>query len=203
MERLPLRDIHTHHYRSDIDSRMSYRPTEPCQGAGLYSVGLHPCYEEDMSEESLALLKKRLAEEREHIWAIGEAGLDKLSPIPLERQIYYMERQIALSEHLGLPMVIHCVRAYNELIRLRRESRATQEWIVHGFRRKATIAEQLLRAGISLSFGEYFDPQALGLAYLQGKAYLESDESKIKIEDIWQQATQAIEQYITNGTQEK
>lgn len=203
MERLPLRDIHTHHYRGDIDSRMSYRPTEPCRGAGLYSVGLHPCYEEDMNEESLTLLKKRLVEEREHIWAIGEAGLDKLSPIPLERQIYYMERQIDLSEHLRLPMVIHCVRAYNELIRLRRESRAKQEWIVHGFRRKATIAEQLLRADISLSFGEYFDPQALWLAYSQGKAYLESDESNIKIEDIWQQATQAIEQYITNGTQEK
>lgn len=193
MERLPLRDIHTHHYRGDLDSRMSYRPTEPCQGLGLYSIGLHPCYGEDMSEEALAHLRERLANEGDAIWAIGEAGLDKLSSVAFEVQRYYFLKQVELSERLGLPMVIHCVRAYNELIQLRRESDARQEWIVHGFRRNEETARQLLRAGLSLSFGEHYQANALRLAYLAERCYLETDESMMKIEDIWQKAIETIQ----------
>lgn len=191
---LPLIDIHTHRYRADIDSRMSYRPTEPCLGEGLYSIGLHPYFEDDLTDASLELLIQRISNEREHIWAIGEAGLDKRSLCSMERQIHYLLHQIKLSESLGLPLIIHCVRAYNELIQLRRESRAQQEWIIHGFRRNEATARQLLNAGLSISFGEHYHPAALRLAHSMGRAYLETDESNTSIENIWQQAMLTIEE---------
>lgn len=201
-------DIHTHHYQSVGDSRMSYRPTEPLLGPGLYSLGLHPCYPEDMQESALALLRSRLSSEQALIWAIGEAGLDKLSPVPLERQLHYLEAQIELSEALGLPLVLHCVRAYNELMALRKRLRPRQDWIIHGYRRGAELAESLLRAGFYLSFGQHYDAEALRLAYEANRLYLETDEAPIDIEEVYRRAMhtlglasmEVLQQYIREQT---
>ena len=58
-------DIHTHYAREahNIDSRVSYRPTETLSTQGFYSIGLHPCYPEDMTEEAYALLCQRITRE--------------------------------------------------------------------------------------------------------------------------------------------
>ena len=73
-------DIHTHYAREahNIDSRVSYRPIETLSTQGFYSIGLHPCYPEDMTEEAYALLCQRITREP-MVWAIGECGLDKYS----------------------------------------------------------------------------------------------------------------------------
>lgn len=183
---------------------MSYRPTEPLLGPGLYSLGLHPCYPEDMQEEALALLRSRLRAEQAQIWAIGEAGLDKLSVVPLELQLYYLEEQIELSESHGIPLVLHCVRAYNELIALRKSLNPRQDWIIHGYRRGPELAESLIRSGFYLSFGQHYDAIALQVAYEAKRLYLETDEASINIEEVYHKASlslglsrvEVLQQYI-------
>lgn len=51
--------------------------------------------------------------------AIGEAGLDKLASADILLQKEVLIRQILLSESVGKPLVIHCVKAFNELIELK------------------------------------------------------------------------------------
>lgn len=182
-----LIDLHTHHAQAPsmgIERRMSYRPSEAVRSEGVYSVGLHPCYSEDMNDEALDLLYERLRTEGERIWAIGEAGLDKRSPVPLALQEHYLIAQIALSEAYEKPLVIHCVRAFNELIALRQRLRPRQEWIIHGYRRGVLLAEQLLQAGFSLSFGYYFDADALRRAHASGRMYIETDDMPIDIREV-------------------
>ena len=48
--------------------------------------------------------------------ALGEIGLDKLKGPSMEVQLAVFKEQIALSEKLELPVIIHCVRAWNELV---------------------------------------------------------------------------------------
>ncbi|MDO4692677.1 MAG: TatD family hydrolase [Porphyromonadaceae bacterium] len=153
-----------------------------------YSLGLHPWYAEDLCQESLDRLISQV-KSSSLIWAIGEAGLDKLSSIPLDIQIHYFREQIRLSERLQRPLVIHCVRAWSELLTLKRESRATQTWIVHGFRGKAQLAKQLLRAGLYLSFGEYFQPDSLRLADQAQRLFLETDEATCSIQTVYSKAS--------------
>lgn len=167
---------------------MSYRPSEPILVPGKYSIGLHPCYPEDMTALSLARLRARLDAERPAVWAIGEAGLDKRSIVPLDLQRYYLEEQALLSEELHLPLVLHCVRAFGELQLLYRRMNPRQEWIIHGYRRQASLARQLLSEGFSLSFGEHYDAEALRLAHEAGRMYLETDESLVSIEDLYARA---------------
>lgn len=156
-----------------------------------YSLGLHPWYAEDLRQDSLDRLILQ-AESSSLVWAIGEAGLDKLSHIPLDTQRHYFLEQIKLSEHLQRPLVIHCVRAWSELLTLRREARAAQAWIVHGFRGKAQLAEQLLRAGIYLSFGQYFQPDSLRLADQSQSFFLETDEATCSIQTIYTKASATL-----------
>ncbi|MDE6655144.1 MAG: TatD family hydrolase, partial [Muribaculaceae bacterium] len=51
----------------------------------------------------------------------------------------------------------HIVRAFPEIIRLRRQEQPTQRWIIHGFRGKPELARELLRHGFDISIGREFN----------------------------------------------
>ena len=61
-------------------------------------------------------------------------------------------QQIEIAEQLRKPMVIHCVRAFNELMALRKQHPLTP-WVVHGFVGSLPLCHQLLDHAIDLSFG--------------------------------------------------
>ena len=108
------------------------------------SIGIHPWQLTEANAESQwETLKASVNDPR--IIAIGEAGLDKLKGASISLHSSVFQQEIALSESLSLPMVIHCVRAFNELIQIRKASKAKQPWIIHGFRGKPSIAQELLK----------------------------------------------------------
>lgn len=176
-----IKDIHTHR----IDAReavISVNPWEfnPVEGL-YYSVGIHPWQAARAAEADF----DRLAEcaTSGNVLMIGECGIDKLRGGELSMQTGVLERHIALSEQVCKPLVLHCVRASNELCRLRRQLRPSMPWIVHGFRGNAHVASQLLDAGFYLSYGERFNPEALAItpAY---RLLAETDESLLPIDEI-------------------
>jgi TatD DNase family protein len=84
--------------------------------------------------------------------AIGEIGLDKLVQININKQIIKFKNQLIYSEKLNLPVIIHCVKAYNEIIQIKRELKPKQPWIIHGFR-KTNLTTILISEGFYLSIG--------------------------------------------------
>ena len=176
-----IKDIHTHR----IDAReavISVNPWEfnPVEGL-YYSVGIHPWQVGRATDADF----DRLAEcaTSGNVLMIGECGIDKLRGGDLSMQTGVLERHIALSEQVGKPLVLHCVRASNELCRLRRQLRPSMPWIVHGFRGNAHVASQLLDAGFYLSYGERFNPEALAITPAD-RLLAETDESLLPIDEI-------------------
>lgn len=176
-----IKDIHTH--RADArEAVISVNPWEFCPMDGLcYSVGIHPWQVGRAIEADF----DRLAEcaKADNVLMIGECGIDKLRGGDLSMQAGVLERHIALSEQVGKPLVLHCVRASNELCRLRRQLRPHMPWIVHGFRGNARVASQLLDAGFYLSYGERFNPEALAMTPAD-RLLAETDESLLPIDEI-------------------
>ena len=82
------------------------------------------------------------------------------------------------------------VRAADVLLPMVREWHGRMVW--HGFRGKPQQAEQLLRAGIELSFGEHFNADSLRLAYGERKMWLETDDSILSIKEIYERASRAL-----------
>lgn len=179
-------NIHTHslvHPESEI---LAQSPDLfPSDKLPVYtSIGIHPWF---LTEENAESQWKALQKQVSHpsVLAIGEGGLDKLKGPDMELQVKILKQQVALSEKKSLPLIIHCVKAFNELIQLKKELRPHQPWIIHGFRGKEALAIDCIRHGFYLSYGEHFQENALK-ATPQEKLFIETDESEIPVQEIYQ-----------------
>lgn len=148
-------DIHTHgHTGSSVIC--SIEPTEEMTGdygSAWYSVGIYPWSTAAEVPDALFRRLEALAGDC-RVVAVGEAGLDALRGGPAERQELVFERQAAIAEKVGKPLIVHCVRRYGRLMELHKAFSPRQLWIVHGFRGKPELARQLAAAGIGISLGE-------------------------------------------------
>lgn len=155
------------------------------------SVGIHPWYltEANFSEQWRWLTESVRSE---RVVAIGEAGLDKAVEVPFELQLSAFRRVIGVADEYGFPLIIHAVKASNEILELKKKLRPRNPWIIHGFRGKKELAQAYLRNGIYLSYGARYQEEALRstpLDYL----FLETDESATDIRELYVRAAKILE----------
>jgi TatD DNase family protein len=155
-----------------------------------FSFGVHP-WNSHIYQRSINFL--------EHLnlpncLAIGEIGLDKLKGPDFNTQTLVFEKQIELSESLELPVIIHCVKAWNEMKILKRKLKPLQPWIFHGFS-KVSILDEVLSEGFYVSFGEAIlkNKKLLDVASKtpNEKVFLETDDSEVPIEMIYHEFAKA------------
>ncbi len=169
-----LTDIHCHSVPHD-DRRfiLDCGPSLPI-GVQFASVGIHPWNIGEGWEEAMHAVEN--AALSSVVKTVGECGVDLLrSPASASLQELVLRRHIALSESVGKPLVLHIVKGQDIVMRLRKELRPCQPWIVHGFRGKPSQARQYLAAGMYLSFGVRFNVESL-LVTPGNRLLLESDE---------------------------
>ena len=185
---MEILDIHTHHEAPQPHAVVALRIADNydiprLRRTQLYSSGVHPwdtnCEISDHDWKKLENLA-----EKEEVVALGECGID-LTPKggPLFRQLQVFKRQIEISERLGKPMVIHDVKGHDIIAGARRDFKPTQNWAIHGFRRKPEVAHMLLSAGCWLSFGPNFNPDTLR-ATPEDRILAETDESDTSINQV-------------------
>ena len=192
---MDILDIHTHRIpEQPLNAIWNCMPKDESllHRVDYCSVGIRPWYvtEANLSEQ------KRWVEEvvlnTPSVVAIGEAGLDKATDVPWELQLNAFEWQIEWADRLGLPLILHVVKAHNEVMEMKKKYRPRNRWIVHGFRGKRQLAEQYLREGISLSFGTRYSEDALR-AIPYDKLFFETDESSESIYHIYEQAAKTLQ----------
>lgn len=159
-----FKDIHSHIIDYSDDTVVSLDYTNDIPSKGYYSIGIHPwqTYKLPSNIESILeeLYNKSLSE---NVVAIGECGIDKLKGASLEKQIEIFKAHVDISEKTGKPLIIHAVKSFNEIIALKKELKPTQTWIIHGFRGKPQIAQQLINNDICLSIGLKFNQQTVDI----------------------------------------
>lgn len=119
---------------------------------GVFSVGIHPWYSADADIKKQLLNLEKVAK-LTNVVAIGEIGLDKSRGASLEKQIELFEKQVQIAEKNQKPVVIHCVRAWVELLESKKRLNPTTPWAIHGFRGQFEQAKQLIDNGMYISFG--------------------------------------------------
>ena len=188
-------DIHTHHRplhpaRTIWNCSFSDLPALPSDFH--CSLGLHPWYlSVDTLNEQLHQLKQSLTAYPQ-IVAVGEAGLDKLCQTPWTLQTEAFRAQIELAEQMGYPLIIHSVKAHNEVMELKKALKSDIPWVIHGFRGKKELAEQYLKAGFYLSYGFHYNEEALKATPLS-RLFLETDESQTPVSQLYQQVAPLLQ----------
>ena len=176
-------DIHTHHQAPQPQAVVSVSLSDfnPLPGQ-FYSLGIHPWdTEKEVSAEEWQKFEK--IAELPCVVAIGECGIDKLKGAPLFQQMLVMKKQIDISEELGKPLIIHDVKAHDVIVGLKRDLQPSQNWLIHGFRGKPSLAKMMTDAGIYLSFGEKFNKETPS-TIPEGMILAETDESELSIQEI-------------------
>lgn len=136
-------DFHTHHPAPD--GCFAWQQ-------GVQTQGIHPwCAKED----DITFYPTG------DVLAIGECGLDKLCATPYDLQKEIFIHHIRLSESLRRPLLIHCVKALDDLLLLRRTYAPLQPWMVHGFRGKPQQLTTLIGSGFYVSFGRKYNEESL------------------------------------------
>lgn len=170
--------------QEEIEGEINYQSANT-----YYSCGIHPwnvassVYNVDDLEQLIANSSR--------IVAIGECGLDKLIDVPLENQLTFFEQQIKLAEKLELPLIIHCVKAWEELIRVYKKYKPQSPWILHGFRGNKQQVEQLMKFGFYFSIGQNFNSDALKAIYTN-RLFLETDDACINIQSVYKNVSEVL-----------
>jgi TatD DNase family protein len=183
-------DIHTHRFTGrqfEVVSRTFGDIIE-----NYFSFGIHPWEAEKWKNKVSEI---RLNTDNHKCLALGEIGLDKLKGPDLALQKEIFIQQVAISEEIGLPVILHCVRSWNELKQLKKSLKPKQQWIFHGFT-KISILDEVLQQGIMISIGAAI----LTNLKLQEKIttipinrlFLETDAADIPIETIYAKVSELI-----------
>ena len=213
-----LIDIHTHHLRAfDKNTIVVLNQTqrdnffETVSSDEKYfsfkTFGLHPWYL-DRNKYALGLEKLETLLRDNKIIAIGECGLDKLRGTSLDVQIKIFEAQLQLAMQYQKPVIIHCVRAFNELIAIVKKKSLTPTFklektsvpsIIHGFNNNGNVLQSLLDAGFYISLGAAIlnvqneKPWREKINKIPiDKLFFETDDSDESIERIYNRAAQLL-----------
>lgn len=197
-----LLDIHSHTQQSseNVIVIKNQFPLETI-GEGFFSVGIHPWYfsPEDWQKQFQMVENKST---NPNCLAIGECGLDRNIKTSFDLQQAVFEQHILLSEEVKKPLIIHCVKAFSEVISLKKKIKPQQTWILHGFNKNQNIADLLLKNDIKISFGKslLFSTQIQNIFKNtpQGEYFFESDDAEICVSQIYQKAQQLKSVSICN-----
>lgn len=181
-------DVHTHSF--DKSSFRILNSGLEIQDSGFFSSGLHPWNAESFSKAQLERLKE--ISSCKNCLAIGEIGLDKLKGPAFQIQMEVFKQQVLVAEEMNLPVIIHCVKAWNELRELKKYLQPKSIWIFHGFS-KASILQEVINEGLILSIGkEILINAKLQSAIIElpmDKVLFETDNEVIRINQVYEQVS--------------
>lgn len=172
-----------------IDNIMVHEGREPSRNEGItFSVGAHPWFLNDDNFDRL-LLKVKDFSTHLNVAAIGETGFDKLKgPLP-EMQMKAFEIHAEIAEKRGKPLIIHCVKAWEEIIQAKKRINPDVPWIIHGFKGKKDLALQLTDKGFYLSAWVEWAIRPVSSETLNAipfdRLFLETDGFDIDIEPVY------------------
>ena len=163
-----ITDIHTHNAQTEAQT--------------IDTVGIHPWHAENAD---LATIEAAAME----VDAIGEIGLDFVCDVEREVQMAVFRAQLAIAEREEKAVVLHCVRAFEEVMKIVLEYRL-KAVIFHGFIGSKEQAQRAVQQGFYLSFGERIFRSPKTIEALRStplsSLFVESDESTTPIEEIYE-----------------
>ncbi len=184
-----LLNIHSH-FPTKNSNVIFNKSEDNIEEYNYFSSGIHPW---SASENEKLISSISIDAVNKKCLAIGEIGLDKLNGPEFEIQKSIFLKQILISEEMNLPVIVHCVKAWNELEIIKKEVKPKQTWIYHGFN-KSNLVKSVLDRGIMISIGasilRNIKLQDIITEIPNSSLFLETDDSKIDIFEIYQKVSE-------------
>lgn len=191
-------DIHTHQIKNEGNIQLLNifaQELSATQPEYFFSAGLHPWHLGKVDQEECFQAIERAAEQK-NMLAVGECGLDRSILIDFALQELCFIRQVQIAERTYRPLIIHCVRAYSDLLKLKKTTKSHVAWIIHGYRGNPETTLSLIKHGFYFSVGGQLLKNESGQGVLStiptDRLFLETDVSEISILKIYALAAQIL-----------
>ena len=186
-------NFHTHqaHKQDDlfIIHSYSFEQVSSINTQSYFSVGVHPwnAKQKINNLDDLDAFFKS-----EYCLFIGETGLDRCQGAKIEVQEHIFKIHITESEKRKMPLIIHCVKALADILRIRNESKAKMPWVIHDFNGNEEQIRNAIRANLFISLGPtYFKQQNSNISRCAhtipiDRVFFETDDCPdIDIKDVY------------------
>lgn len=172
--KITMVDIHTHNPREGV-----FSPT---------TAGVHPRLSDKVPfesvEDDLALADM-----------VGETGLDKACGVDMQAQTRMFRLHAEAASALRKPLVVHCVRAFEETMRVLRDYDLPAV-VFHGFIGSVQQASQAVARGYCLSFGlrSMLSPRSVGAmrSIPLERLFVETDDDARPVTQVYARAAELL-----------
>ncbi len=198
---MPFIDIHTHQIDCTENEMAIFNVDDMFtfdfqNNKHLLSVGIHPgVLQPNYTEKSLQFLKEIV--HNKNVLMIGECGLDRNIKVDFDLQRKVFIQQLELAETIKKPVIIHCVRAFDELILIKKQHNPSVPMIIHGFNNNIDIALKIIENGFYVSLGSQLhhsgsNPAKTIESIPLNRLFLESDDKNHSISSIFAVASSIL-----------
>ncbi len=120
-----------------------------------FALGLHPWYCTEQYQRQLDELEKQLIANRStpNLVALGECGLDKVKAENWSWQLEAIEQQLKLAAELELPVILHVVKAHNEMINVLKRTSFEFGGVIHAYSGSLETGLEYIKLGFKLGIG--------------------------------------------------
>ncbi|WP_127714095.1 TatD family hydrolase [Halobacteriovorax sp. HLS] len=146
-------------------------------------LGIHPW---DLTEEYLEKLSSfEYIMLEADVLCLGEMGIDRTSKdisIELQKKVFLFQLNVAAKRGDSF-VIIHCVKAYNEIIECYKKSKFKGKLVFHDYNGDENTTKDLIKRGCYFSYGNMlFFPNSKGYRSLNSipieRLFLETDDHR-------------------------
>ncbi len=177
-------DIHSHHLSREDHLQFI---------VGVHSLGVHPWQlQSDMTKSEFDKLKKLFSPK---ILAIGECGLDRrrqgIIDILLQEKV--LKWQMDWAQEVKRPLIIHCVHAHSDLLKVLKERSYRGKILLHDFSGNSELLKSYAHYDAYYSFGANWlkltpNKKNIIKQVETSRLFLETDDQlKISIKELYQE----------------
>ena len=155
----------------------------------FFTAGLHPWHADLLNTQEIKVRLRKLIHSKS-ILAVGETGLDKLKGTDWDIQMGVFRTHIDIANEYNLPVIVHSVKAHNEVLKLKKETKSKVPWVIHHFNGSKQMALDFIENGFYLSVCHHIKSKNSKLSEYFGdlpieRIFLETDDFKIDLKDLY------------------
>lgn len=176
----------------------SHRATDNTQIlVNVHTRAIHPWdLLAPFDREAFELGWELLKQEKSIIYAIGECGLDRVHEgiADIKDQVYVLEKHFELAQTLRLPIILHTVRAFSDLLHILKKSHFNYPIMLHAYGGNEYEMYELLKYPVYFTYGKrlFNNDKMLKLTPLDRLLLETGDQAEFSIADIYKKAAGSL-----------
>jgi|WetSurMetagenome_2_1015567.scaffolds.fasta_scaffold83024_2 TatD DNase family protein len=192
-------DIHTHKTEKE-DNTFSILnislPDNEIPEKRYLSIGWHPWFIEPFDLQQIRNKLEGVAS-NQNVLAIGECGFDRSIKTPVEKQSDVFRTHLIVAKMVKKPLIIHCVRAYSDLLEVLKKEKYSGKFILHNFNGNQKQIDSLLKFNAFFSISKQQMIRNLNLNKSLNhipseRIFLETDDSIFTIQETYSLASELL-----------